>query len=276
MNEMDLEIQEKIKKREKTDIFLAYMLIIILLGAIFFVVYLKFIKNNKASDNNTTEYVANYIKLDDVASFVLNNLNNKYNGITTSVKENAININYGDITYNVKLLNNELEFKMNNDNSELSKDIYKEVVTSICSYYHNDIDGCKNSADNIKFGENTNGIRFVDQIMYISITNSIAPSEIEKTIAYNTETITSIDETDYKLNINDKTITDIKIEMIDTNITIKGTASDKGIITVKLYDASEQLLEKKSVNGDTNFSITFEYNDKINIDNIKKYSINIE
>ena len=41
MNEQDLMIQEKIKKREKTDIMLAYILIVILLGCILFIVYLN-------------------------------------------------------------------------------------------------------------------------------------------------------------------------------------------------------------------------------------------
>ena len=52
MNEQDRIMEEKILKREKFDTFLAYMLIVILLGCIGFIVYIKFIRNE---DNTTTE-----------------------------------------------------------------------------------------------------------------------------------------------------------------------------------------------------------------------------
>lgn len=277
MNEEDMIIQEKIKKREKTDIMLAYMLIVILLGCILFVLYLKFIKNNgDSSVEEPTEYVANYIKLEDIASGISSNLNSKYSGITSNAGENSINVTYGDLIYDIPLINNELEFKMDNDNKELSEDIYKEIISSVCTYYNNDVDRCKNAAESITFGSNVSGVRFVNDTMYISVTNSVTPvDEIEKT-TYTVETITEIENTDYEINMNDKVISNIKVDMSDVDITISGDLSSSGNVNVKIYDNDEKLLEEKSTDGENNFSISFEYNDNLNIDSIKKYSISIE
>ena len=277
MNEEDMIIQEKIKKREKTDIMLAYMLIVILLGCILFVLYLKFIKNNgDSSVEEPTEYVANYIKLEDIANGISSNLNSKYSGITSNAGENSINVTYGDLIYDIPLINNELEFKMDNDNKELSEDIYKEIISSVCTYYNNDVDRCKNAAESITFGSNVSGVRFVNDTMYISVTNSVTPvDEIEKT-TYTVETITEIGNTDYEINMNDKVISNIKVDMSDVDITISGDLSSSGNVNVKIYDNDEKLLEEKSTDGENNFSISFEYNDNLNIDSIKKYSISIE
>ena len=278
MNDEDMIIQEKIKKREKTDIMLAYMLIVILLGCILFVLYLKFIKKDNSSNNNEDiiEYTVNYIKLDDIVTSLNNNLNGKYSGIRANAGDNSINISYGDLLYDIKLVNNELEFNMDNDNKELSEDIYKGIVTSICSYYNNDIDRCKNAAENITYGSNESGIRFVGNTMYISTTTSVTPMDvIEKTI-YTIESITDIDNTDYEIQMNNKIINDIKVDMGDISIVISGNISNNGNVTVKLYDNDKNLLEEKSSNGDNSFSISFDYNDKLNIESIKKYSISIE
>jgi len=277
MNEQDQIIQEKIKKREKTDIMLAYILIVILLGCIVFIICLKLIKKD---DNNgteePTEYVANYIKLEDIASSINSNMNSKYNGINANTSNDSINIIYGGLLYNIKLVNNELEFNIDNDNKELSEEIYKEIVTSICSYYNNDRDRCKNAAESITFGNNENGIRFIDNTMYISITNSVTPIDVVKKTVYSEETVTEINNTDYEINMNDKVISNINIDMGDTSITISGDLSSNGNVTIKLYDNDNNELDSKELDSNNNFSISFDYDDKLNIESIKKYSISIE
>ncbi len=277
MNEEDLMIQKKIEKREKTDIMIAYVMIVVLVICILLVVYLKFIRKNDNNNNgNTTEYTVNYISLGTITSDINNNLSSKYSGINANTGENSINVNYGNILFDVKLINNELEFNMDNDNKELSEDIYKEIVTSICSYYSNDRDGCKKGADAITFGNNDTGIRFVNNTMYISTTNGISPISNIDNVIYTEETIADIDNFDYEINMNDKVISDINVDMSDVDITISGDLSSSGNVNVKIYDNDEKLLEEKSTDGENNFSISFEYNDNLNIDSIKKYSISIE
>lgn len=277
MNEQDLMIQEKIKKREKTDIMLAYILIVILLGCILFIVYLKFIKkeDNSNVDDNTTEYTVNYIKLDDIASDINNNLNSKYSGINASVIDNSINVKYGDIIYDIKLINNELEFKIDNNNKELSEDIYKEIIASVCTFYSNDRTGCVNASNNVK-NDNIDGYRFVNDTIYINITSGVTPVEVVNKTVYSEETITDIDKVDYEINMNNKTISNIKVDVLDNKITISGDLSNNGNITVKLYDDNDEVLDSKELESENNFSIDFEFNDILKIESIKKYSISIE
>ena len=173
MNEQDLMIQEKIKKREKTDIMIAYAMIVILVICILIVVYLKFIRKDDSISNNddTTEYTVNYVSMGTIANDINNNLKDSYNGINANASDKSININYGDLLYDIKLNNNEIEFKVDNDNRELSEAIYKEMIASICTYYSNDRTGCVNASNDIT--GNTDGVRFAGDNIYISITNSI-------------------------------------------------------------------------------------------------------
>lgn len=276
MDNNDLIIQEQIKKREKTDIMLAYILIAILVGCILFVLYLKFIKNSD-DDNTPEEYIVERITLSSIASSINSNLSSKYDGINAADNEDSIDIKYGELSYNIKLINNELEFNIDNDNKELSEDIYKEIINSICNYYNDNVDGCKKATDNINYGVDTNGIRFVNDTMYISVTNSVTnsvnPSNI---ISYTEETITDIDNTNYELFMNDITVSNIKVNESDVNVIISGNISKEGNVTIKLYNSDSELLEEKNITGNDNFSITFDYNDKLNIDSIKKYSISVE
>ena len=109
--------------------------------------------------------------------------------------------------------------------------------------------------------------------MYISVINGITPTDI---ISYTEETIIDIDNTNYELVLNNITISNIEVSMEDVNIIISGNISSEGNITVKLYNIDDELLGEKSITGDDNFSITFDYDDKLNIDSIKKYSISVE
>lgn len=279
MNEQDLIIEKKIEKREKTDIIIAYMLIVVLIFCILFVIYIKFIKKGKKLETIPTEYTVNTITLNDIASSLSSNLSSKYNSITALAKDTSITINYGDINYNVPLEGNELVFNIDNDNMTLSEDIYKEILSSVCTFYHNDREGCKNAAIKVSESNPTSGVRFDSNKIYINIVNSISPNETSTTLIYNTETEANLD-TSFEVEMNNTKISNIVIDT-ENNVKVTGDityTSDKTTskVTVKLYDENNTLLEEKSVAAVDNFSIIFEYSDTLKIDNLKKYSVVVE
>ena len=70
MNEQEMIMNEKIRKREKLDTILAYILLVFLIGAILFILYLKFIKREDTT--TPVEKPNNNITLNDIS----NSLNN--------------------------------------------------------------------------------------------------------------------------------------------------------------------------------------------------------
>ena len=70
MNEQEMMMNEKIKKREKVDTILAYILLVFLLGAIIFILYLKFIR--KGDNTTPVEKPNNYITLNDISNSLKN------------------------------------------------------------------------------------------------------------------------------------------------------------------------------------------------------------
>ena len=174
MNNTNL-IDEKVDKREKKDIMLSYILIVILVCCISFVLSIKFLFGDTVSDDTDDDYSENHISLSQLATSVNDKLNTKYAGISVLSSGSGINIEYGDITYTASLINNnELEYTIDSDNKDLSEDVYKELVASVCTYYYEDRDGCILAAK--KLDSNTSGIRFVgDDKVYIDIVNSVKP-----------------------------------------------------------------------------------------------------
>lgn len=276
MNEQDLIIQKKIEKREKTDIMLAYILIVVLTLGIIFILYLKFIKNKDVKDEVPTEYTVNSITLNDIANSLSSNLSSSYNTLTALANENSILVSYGDINYTIPLVNNELVFTIDNDNQELSKDIYTEVLASVCTFYRNDREGCKNAASSVSEDISITGVRFADNNVYITILNSISPIETPTVPIYNTEIDTNID-TAFEVEMNNTKISNIVIDTTD-KVTVTGDITYTGDktsskVTVKLYDENSTLLEEKSIDAEDKFSIIFEYSDTLKIENVKKYSV---
>lgn len=276
MNEQDLIIQKKIEKREKTDIMLAYILIVVLTLGIIFILYLKFIKNKDVKDEVPTEYTVNSITLNDIANSLSSNLSSSYNTLTALANENSILVSYGDINYTIPLVNNELVFTIDNDNQELSKDIYTEVLASVCTFYRNDREGCKNAASSVSEDISITGVRFADNSVYITILNSISPIETPTVPIYNTEIDTNID-TAFEVEMNNTKISNIVIDTTD-KVTVTGDITYTGDktsskVTVKLYDENSTLLEEKSIDAEDKFSIIFEYSDTLKIENVKKYSV---
>lgn len=297
MNEQDMILRRKIEKREKIDTILAYILIVILLGCIGVVLYLKFVREEEPVIPD--EYVPNYITLNDI-SYSLNNslLANRYlnDGATfgTSVSNDLLNISYVKEDINLDLdmtvTNGELEINIPLENADIVEDIYKEIVNIICVYYGNDAVSCRNTTNGIDEDSSIGGIRFVrnwnTNTVYIDTTKSI---DINSEIVYKNVTRTSVDNTNYTLNLLDIEIRNISITSTDVNIRFSGTVErltedmTNISVIVRLYNNNGELLgENKQEFNDENplvkvntFEVAFILSDTLNSNDISDYSIEI-
>ena len=297
MNEQEMMMNEKIKKREKVDTILAYILLVFLLGAIIFILYLKFIR--KGDNTTPVEKPNNYITLNDISNSLNNStLANRYlnDNVTFSSKVNgtSLEIDYKkedkEEVLNVNTIGTELEFTMNDDNRLIIEDIYKEVANIICVYYNNSEDSCRNTLNKVDEKNPVNGIRYVTSdnniLVYVNTTQSI---DVEKTETYTEVTNVELSKTNYELKLDTEVINNIKVDTTDTLITFTGdvttTSENKNMaVVVTLYgDNNTKLTEEKYEFNDTNkleekgtFKVEFALSDTLTKDSIKTYSINIE
>lgn len=297
MNEQEMIMNEKIRKREKLDTILAYILLVFLIGAILFILYLKFIKREDTT--TPVEKPNNNITLNDISNSLNNStLANRYlnDDVTFSSKVNGTSlvIDYKKddkiVNLNVNTMGTELEFTMNEDNRLVTEDIYKEVANIICVYYKNTEDACRSTLSKVDENNPINGIRYVTSdnniLVYVNTAKSI---DIENIDTYTEVTKTELSKTNYELKLDTETINNIKITNADTLITFTGnvttTSESKNMsIVVTLYgDNDTKLTEEKYEFNDTNkleenkeFKVEFTLNDTLNLDSIKAYSISIE
>lgn len=297
MNEQEMIMNEKIRKREKLDTILAYILLVFLIGAILFILYLKFIKREDTA--TPVEKPNNNITLNDISNSLNNStLANRYlnDNVTFSSKVNGTSlvIDYKKddkiVNLNVNTMGTELEFTMNEDNRLVTEDIYKEVANIICVYYKNTEDACRSTLSKVDENNPINGIRYVTSdnniLVYVNTAKSI---DIENIDTYTEVTKTELSKTNYELKLDTETINNIKITNADTLITFTGnvttTSESKNMsIVVTLYgDNDTKLTEEKYEFNDTNkleenkeFKVEFTLNDTLNLDSIKAYSISIE
>ena len=297
MNEQEMIMNEKIRKREKLDTILAYILLVFLIGAILFILYLKFIKREDTT--TPVEKPNNNITLNDISNSLNNStLANRYlnDNVTFSSKVNGTSlvIDYKKddkiVNLNVNTMGTELEFTMNEDNRLVTEDIYKEVANIICVYYKNTEDACRSTLSKVDENNPINGIRYVTSdnniLVYVNTAKSI---DIENIDTYTEVTKTELSKTNYELKLDTETINNIKITNADTLITFTGnvttTSDSKNMsIVVTLYgDNDTKLTEEKYEFNDTNkleenkeFKVEFTLNDTLNLDSIKAYSISIE
>lgn len=297
MNEQEMIMNEKIRKREKLDTILAYILLVFLIGAILFILYLKFIKREDTT--TPVEKPNNNITLNDISNSLNNStLANRYlnDNVTFSSKVNGTSlvIDYKKddkiVNLNVNTMGTELEFTMNEDNRLVTEDIYKEVANIICVYYKNTEDACRSTLSKVDENNPINGIRYVTSdnniFVYVNTAKSI---DIENIDTYTEVTKTELSKTNYELKLDTETINNIKITNADTLITFTGnvttTSESKNMsIVVTLYgDNDTKLTEEKYEFNDTNkleenkeFKVEFTLNDTLNLDSIKAYSISIE
>ena len=297
MNEQEMMMNEKIRKREKVDTILAYILLVFLTGAILFILYLKFIKRD--NDPTPIEKPNNNITLNDISSGLNNStLANRYlnDNVTFSSKVNGTSlvIDYKKddkiVNLNVNTMGTELEFTMNEDNRLVTEDIYKEVANIICVYYKNTEDACRSTLSKVDESNPINGIRYVTSdnniLVYVNTAKSI---DVENVETYTEVTKTAVTKTNYELKLDTETINNIKITNADTLITFTGnvttTSESKNMsIVVTLYgDNDTKLTEEKYEFNDTNkleengeFKVDVTLNDTLTLDSIKTYSISIE
>ena len=297
MNEQEMIMNEKIRKREKLDTILAYILLVFLIGAILFILYLKFIKREDTT--TPVEKPNNNITLNDISNSLNNStLANRYlnDNVTFSSKVNGTSlvIDYKKddkiVNLNVNTMGTELEFTMNEDNRLVTEDIYKEVANIICVYYKNTEDACRSTLSKVDENNPINGIRYVTSdnniLVYVNTAKSI---DIENIDTYTEVTKTELSKTNYELKLDTETINNIKISNAYTLITFTGnvttTSESKNMsIVVTLYgDNDTKLTEEKYEFNDTNkleenkeFKVEFTLNDTLNLDSIKAYSISIE
>lgn len=306
MNEQEMIQRQKIEKREKVDRVIAYILIVILLGAIAFVLYAKFIMK---TDDNTTkpeEYTPNYITLTDISSSLNSSaLANRYlnDGVTfsSSISNNALVVTYvkdtTNLNLNIPLVNNELEVVIDSTNSEIITDIYKEISTIICTFYGNDETSCRTTIDTVNADNPIEGIRFVNNddtnTVYIDVmkgipVQSITNSNTESGLLYTEVTTVDLSLTNYKLNISNTEISNINVTTSDTDIkfsgNINGTSGEEGLsVVVKLFDEKANTLGENKyeytlenpLNGEGTFEVSFILSDTLKLENIKKYSIDV-
>lgn len=298
MNEQEMFINEKIKKREKTDIILAYILIVILLGAILIVLYLKFIRKNNENITNPEEYIPTYISLNELSrslnrsAFVTSLASNNV-VLTSSVNDNNLNINYSKENNNINLIiplvGSELQIEYSEENKDIAEDIIKELAAIICIYNKNEEDACRTTINSININNQIEGIRILQNenttTTYIDIMKKI---DVTKKITYNEVTISEISNTNYTLLLQNTEINNIKINNTDTNIiftgNIKSLNNDNILkVLIKLYDNNNNLqnekyyeyTENKPLNNESVFEINFELNNDLKLENISKYSIEI-
>lgn len=295
MNEEELMRMKKIEKREKVDIALAYMLIVILLGAIVVILYLKFIKKEEPRQD---DQLPTYISLNEItAGLNSSTLANRYTNdgatFTSTVSNDAIVVTYTkgeqNININIPLVNNELQVNIAKENEEIITDTYKEIANIICKYYGNSEDSCRTTINNIK--SDSQGIRFIsdanNSYVYIDINKSVDVTNISNS-AYTEETKVTLDNTNYSLKISDTEISNITVTNSDTDIKVSGSIknlSTEGALSiiVKLYDTDGNVIgeEKKeyttdnALSSEDTFEISFTYSDTLKKDVVKEYSINV-
>lgn len=297
MNEQEIMMNEKIKKREKFDTILAYILLVFLLGAILFILYLKFIKREDTT--TPVEKPNNYITLNNISNDLNNStLANRYLNdnvsFNSSVSGTTLVINYSkeekNISLNVNTVGTELEFTMNEDNRLITEDIYKEVTNIICIYYGNTENACRSTLSKVDENNPIEGIRYVTSdnniLVYVNTTKSI---EVESIDSYTEVTNVELSKTNYELKLDTEVINNVKVDNTDTVITFTGevttTSENKNMtIVVTLYgDNNTKLTEEKYEFNDTTklddnneFKVDFTLNDTLKLENVKTYSISIE
>ena len=281
-NEEEIMMKNKIEKREKMDTILAYILIVILLGSILLIIYLKFIKKEEV---DTDMHITKYATINDVVKY----LNDSELGVSASTSNNVIVVTStkeGDsFNLNIPLINNELEIKYNKENEDIVTSIYKEIISGLCGFYGNNKDLCVSTSNNITKDNNVNGIRFIEDgdntSVYININTSIDIPNNDVSV-YNDETIVDVTFNSYELKMNNVEVSNIMVNLSDTGIIFTGNinnlSTDKYSLVIKLFNANGDSIGEASNDFSTEdkFDVNFDYNDSIKKEDIKKYSISIK
>ena len=286
MSEQDLILEQKIQKREKFDIILAYILIVILLACIGIILYLKFLRKEEPTPE---EYLPKYISLNEIStslnsSVLANRYTNDSAKLNSTVSGNSLVVTYTKeddmVNLNIPVVDNELVVTIPSENKEIATDIYKEITNIICIYYGNEESSCRNTINNITPSNSINGIRIENNKVYIDTTKSIEITTMPVKI--------SIDSTDYEVISENIKISNVNLTNSEDSITINGTierlTSDTFDFSavVKIYDINGNILDYKTLEyskddfaNDKILTITFDF-DEYTYEDIKEYSVEIK
>ena len=296
-NEQEMILKQKIEKREKFDTILAYVLLVILLGCIVLVLYLKFVREEEEVPP-VDEYVPNYISLSEISSSLNSStLFNRYfnDGAIagSSVSNDSLMVTYAkedaNINLEIPVIGNELVVDVSGDNTDIITDIYEEIANIICVYYGNEEKYCRNTLDNMP-SNGLDGIRIdVNEdttTVYITTTKSF--TVLDK-VLYSDVIISDINVSDYSLQLLNIEISNINISTSDVNIVFTGDLeklvddTSNVSVVVKLYDVDSNVIGEKEYEFNEenvlevldSFEVNFEFNDTLKLENIDKYSIEI-
>ena len=287
MSEQDLILEQKIQKREKFDIILAYILIVILLACIGIILYLKFLRKEEPTPE---EYLPKYISLNEIStslnsSILANRYTNDSAKLNSTVSGNSLVVTYTKeddmVNLNIPVVDNELVVTIPSENKEIATDIYKEITNIICIYYGNKESSCRNTINNITSSNSIDGIRIENNKVYIDTTKSIEITTMPVKI--------SIDSTDYEVTSENIKISNINVSNSDENISINGTierlTSDifSFSVVVKIYDINGNILDESSLEyteddmlSDKSSLIIGFMSDEYTYEDIKEYSVEIK
>ena len=280
MNEQEMFLRKKIEDREKKDIIIAYVLIVVLVAIIGIILYLKFVR--KEDDVLQEEYTANYISLNDISNSLNNSLlANRYinddASFNAAVSGNSLVVTYSKednvVNLNIPVVGNELVVTMPEDNNDVVEDIYKEITNVVCIYYGNTENDCRNTINNISSDSSVLGIRYVNDNVYIDMTRSIDIVSMNNNVVKN-----NINNKEYSLDSLDVAINTLDIIIDDNKITFSGNlnklSDDNVTMLFKIYDVNGSVLDDISIEYTDDFSVEFIYN-TYNINDITDYSIEI-
>lgn len=290
-------MRKKNEKREKFDTVLAYILLIVLLGCLLFMLYLKFIRKED-NTNLESEYIPNVVTLSEIASLLNNSsLANRYmNDAATfnaSTSDDLLIIKYVkddvDIDLNIPLIGSELKVTLDGQHDEIITDVYKEIASNLCVFYGNSETDCRNYINSINDSSQFDGIRF-DKVgdnntVYIDIMKKV---DISSNINgnsnnYTTSTVVDLDNTNYTLSFNNANVSGIMVSVDNSSLRFTGnienldSASTLSIV-IRLYGDNDTILKeekKELLSTDTSFEVLFNLSDDLKIEDIKKYGIDI-
>lgn len=300
MNEQELLMRKKQEKREKVDTILAYIMLVVLLTIIAFVVYLKFFRKNDQvveKPNNTPNYITitNITNSLNASELVRGYLSEGATFNATPLTS-GISIKYEKgndaLNFDIPQIGNELSITIDSQNEKVATDLYQEIATVICNYYGGSRSACSNVIKNISDANPLDGIRIDEnantKTVYLDITKKIDVSNA--TLTYNEKTIVDIENSNkYILVMNDTRVTDLKVEKLDNSVKLSGMIYNlmtNGVsldILFTVYDENNNEIKNNRLSFDAtnplvdsnNFDIAIELDNTENVDNVKKYSIEI-
>ncbi len=293
------------KVAKKSDVILAYILLVILIACLVGVVMVKLLY--KPTSEEVLEEPKSLTLQQIATSFNDSNLIPMLTLEDSTIKASVdgenllIDFAYQDnqSQYTVEYVNNVLRMELKLDEEDLEQSlsnvlasaiIYQILSVNLCTYQGNTNSVCYETIDAIlnhnykQEGLNYNNIDSDTLFMSIDTNIKIVPYQSNKN--YDEVTILDIDSKDYSLTLDNFKLSLPIISYDDEDKTLNfnyhlvdlKNNNRKFTLTLNLYDESDKLLKTFTSESDMNtigvFSASFELKD-ISYDLVKKYSIDI-